>query len=195
MPKRPANVSKSRGSGDAVTSCGVNSNDVASFEASPINTHNDTRRSKRHQDRQSAKADRNPTLTAKLNMKDEFFSAEGQVNKSRSGLPRTIAVEKQTHGKPPELKTSLKRALSEVVPVTNGLASASCSQFPLIPPSPTPENASSNHRVPLNGKGKAGTSRKKAKVVGEEDEDEDEDDLDDVAVKVINRAQTTQRVS
>ncbi|KAG1749802.1 uncharacterized protein EDB91DRAFT_1244414 [Suillus paluster] len=191
-PKRHANVSKSqpRSSDDAVTFYGFDSNDTTSLEVSPSNA---PRRSKSHKDRQIAKADIKPTLTTKLIKKDEFPSAEGQVNQSRSGLSRTIAREKRAPSKLQEPKSSLKRAL-EVVSVNDGLASAS-SQLPLLPPSPSPEDASSNKRVPANGKGKAGASRKKAKVVDEEVGDEDEDDLDEVAVKVINRAQTTQQLS
>lgn len=194
VPKRPANVSKShsRGSDDAVILHGVDSNDATSLEVSPANTHKDSRRSKTRQDKQKSEAD---TLMSKLIKKGEFPSAEGRVNQSRSGLSRTITLEKRAHGKSQEPKSSLKRVL-EAVSVNDGLSSAS-PQFPLLPPSPTSEEASLNRRVPANGKAKAGTSRKKAKVAGEEDEeeDEDEDDLDEVAVKVVNRTQTAQQVS
>ena len=70
---------------------------------------------------------------------------------------------------------------------------APCSHLPLLPPSPTYEDSSSKHRIPENAKGKAGTSRKKVKVVSEVDEDDDS--LDEVTVKVINLAQTTQQLS
>lgn len=190
--KKPANglKSQSRGSDDAVR---IDSNDITSLETSPINTLKDFRRSKSYQGRQIPKADRNPTSITMLTKKDEFLSADGQTNQSRSGLSRTNALEKQKHGKPPNLNTSLKRSWSEDVAVNNVPPSAPCSQFPLLPPSPTSEDPSSNRRVPANAKGKAGTSRKKAKMVNEEDEDEDS--LDEVAVKVINLAQAAHRVS
>ncbi|KAG1825729.1 uncharacterized protein BJ212DRAFT_1295102 [Suillus subaureus] len=196
VPKRPANVSKSqsRGSNDAVISHGVDSNDATSLEAFPANAHKDSRRSNNCQDKQKSRTDAKPTLISKIIKKDEFPNAEGRVNQSRSGSSRTIAVEKRAHGKSQEPKSSLKRVL-EAVSVNDGLSSASFPQFPLLPPSPTSEEASSNRRVPANGKGMAGTSRKKAKVVDEEDEEEDDDDLDEVAVKVINRTQTAQQVS
>ncbi|KAG2045051.1 hypothetical protein BDR03DRAFT_20251 [Suillus americanus] len=196
VPKRPANVSKSqsRGSDDAVISHGVDSNDAMSLEASPANTHKDSRRSKSRQDKQKSKVDTKPTLMSKIIKKDEFPSAEGRAHQSRSGSSRTIVVEKRAHGKSQEPKSSLKRVL-EAVSVNDGLLSASFPQLPLLPPSPTSEQASANRRVPANGKGVAGTSRKKAKVADEEDEEENEDDLDEVAVKVINRIQTAQQVS
>ncbi|KAG2120676.1 uncharacterized protein F5147DRAFT_756634 [Suillus discolor] len=192
VPKRPANISKShsRGSDDAVISHGVDSNDATSLEASPANAHKDSRRSKSRQDNQKSKADTKPTLMSKFTKKDQFPSAEGRVNQSRS---RTITAEKRTHIKSQEPKLSLKRVL-EVVSVNNGLTSTSSPQFPLLPPSPTSEAASSNRRVAANGQGKAGTSRKKARVADEEDEEEDEDGLDELAVKVINRTQTAQQV-
>lgn len=194
VPKRPANISKSqsRGSDGAVISHGVDSNDAMSLEASPANIHRDSRCSKSRQDKQKSKADTKPTLTSKLIKKDEFPSAKGQVNQSRSELSRTFSVEKKAHSKSQEPKSSLKRVL-EVVSVNDGLSSTS-PQFPLLPPSPTSEEASSNRRVPANSKGRAGISRKKAKVA-DEDEEEDEDDLDEVAIKVIDRAQTAQQAS
>ncbi|OJA16125.1 hypothetical protein AZE42_00034 [Rhizopogon vesiculosus] len=181
VPKKSANglKSQSRDSDDAVR---IDSNDTASLETSPINS----RRSKTHPTRQKIKADKIPTSAIK---KDEFLNADRQANQSRSGLSRIITLEKQKHGNPSNLKTSLKRPLSEAVAVNDGLPSASCSLFPLLPPSPTHEDPSLNHRVSANAKG----SRKKAKVVSEEDEDEDS--LDEIAVKVINRAQTAQQVS
>jgi hypothetical protein len=196
VPKRHANISKSqsRGSDDAVISHGFDLNDATSLETSPANTHKDSRCSKSRQDKQKSKADTKPTLMSKIIKKDESPSAEGRVNQSRSGSSRTIVVEKRAHSKSQEPKSSLKRVL-EAVSVNDRLSSASFSQFPLLPPSPTSEEASSNRRVPANGKGKAGTSRKKAKVADEEDEEEDEDDLDEVAVKVINRTQTAQHMS
>ncbi|KAG0704375.1 hypothetical protein DFH29DRAFT_380764 [Suillus ampliporus] len=196
VPKRPANLpkSQSRDSEDAVTFHGFDSNDGTSLEASPTNIRKDSRRSKTHKDGQNPKADIKSTLTTKLIKKDELPSTQGRVKQSKTGLSRTITVEKRAQGKPREPQASLKRAL-EIVSVNDGQASASCSQFPLLPPSPSPEDASSNKRVAANGKGKAGASRKKAKVVDAEDEDEDEDDLDEVTVKVINRAQTAQQVS
>lgn len=189
-PKKSATGLKtqSRVSDDAVK---IDSNDIASLGTSLINAHNDSRPSKTHQIRQNAEAGRLPTSATMSIKKDEFLSSHNQTNKSKSRLPRTVTSEKQKQGKPPNLKASLKRPLS-VVTVNDGLPSASCSQFPLLPPSPTHEDPS-NHRVPANAKGKAGASRKKAKVISEEDEDEDS--LDEVAVKVINRAQTAQQVS
>jgi hypothetical protein len=191
VPKKPANglKSQSRNSVDAVK---IDSNDTTSLEASPTNSHKDSRRSKPHLGTQNAKAERNPSSTTMLIKKDEFVSVEGQANQSRSGLSRTITMEKRKRSKPPNLKTSLKRPLAEVA-VNDVLPSAPCSQLPLLPPSPTCEDPSSNHRVPAN-KGKAGTSRKKAKVVSEDEEEEEEDSLDDVAVKVINLAHTPQQV-
>ncbi|KAG2154644.1 hypothetical protein DEU56DRAFT_725517 [Suillus clintonianus] len=189
IPKRPTNASKSqsRGSDDAVIFHGAGSNDATSLEASPTNIH-----SKTHKDKQNAKTDIKLTLTSKPIKTDEFSTAEGRVNQSRSTLARTIAVDKRARGKPQEQKSSLKRVL-EAVSVNDGLTSASSSQFSLLPPSPSSDHASSNQRVPANGKGKAGASRKKAKVVDEEDEEEE--DLDEVAVKVINRGQAAQQVS
>lgn len=193
VPKRPANVSnsQSRGSDDVVISHGVDSNDATRLDASPVNARKDSRRSKSRQDKWGSGAGTKPTLVSESIKKDEFPSADGRINQSGSGSSRTIAVEKRAHGKSQEPKSSLKRVL-EAVSVNDVPSSASSPRFPLLPPSPTSEEVSSNRRVPANGKGNAVMSRKKAKVA---DEEEDEEDEDEIIVKVINRTQTAQQVS